>query len=194
VRLFVGTLLGPLHQRFYDRILEELLLRHPVALRRIPQNSAHLTFAFCARADQQHLDPIGDAVKEAADQHSGFDMTLGGGRVLWTGSKPRLVCADVLSGAGPLRRMTADILNQLQMACPELSWTGSRSPHLTLARFRRQVTRAEADAVARSVVSADGCGASRRVEIVAVDVVESHLTPQGPVYDIKRHMPLPTRS
>ena len=194
MRFFVGTFLDLPHQRFYERFIKELIRQHPGMLRSIPENSAHLTYVFCADAPDQSVDAIGGAVKKATDTHRAFEIRLGSPRVMSAGSRPRLVCADVLSGDTQLHRLAADILGALQLACPDLSLSRSRSPHVTLARFRQQARRADSQAVSRSLAGSEGSSISRDAWIAEVQVVASELTPSGPAYGIKAQVPLTTFS
>jgi 2'-5' RNA ligase len=131
-------------------------------------------------------------VREAADKHPAFEIRLGAPRVLPTGSRPRLVCADLLMGEVQIHRLTADVRARLQLACPDVSLSRSRTPHITLARFRRQATRADSEGVSRSLTPREGSSPSRSAWIADVQVVASALTPRGPVYEIKRQVPLTT--
>jgi 2'-5' RNA ligase len=188
MRLFVGTLLSPSTQAFYDRFIKDLVHEHPEALRSIPEGSAHLTYAFCADADAGAVDAVLGAAKQTAGAHDAFEIGLGSPHVVFAGARPRLVCAEILRGQPELRRLTADLLGSLHLACPGLSLSPSRTPHVTLARFRKQARRSDGQAVSRSLTA--GAGASAHDQIAQVQLVASTLTPSGPVYEIRAQAPL----
>ncbi len=65
----------------------------------------------------------------------------------------------------------------------------SKSPHVTLARFRKHCTRGDARLVTRRLAEeAVGLGIRDRVDRVAL--VASVLTSRGPVYEVKGECPL----
>jgi 2'-5' RNA ligase len=186
MRLFVGSLLGPSHQRFYSRFIEEAVQRFPGALRSVPEHSVHFTHVFCADAPDERLGEICRAVTQAAGAHQPCEIRLGCPRVMAARSNPRLVCADVVSGLAQLAGLAATVFHALTRACPELTLSPSRTPHVTLARFRKQASRADGQQVSRWLAAREGkSGADRNMWIDEVQVVASELTARGPVYQIK---------
>jgi 2'-5' RNA ligase len=190
MRLFVGTVFGPSAQRLLDSVVKELVRRHHEVLRSVPDASAHLTYAFCAEADDNAIANIVDAVSQTADAHSPFEIVLGSPHVVSAGRKPRLVCAEVLSGQEALSRLTNDLLAQLRRTCPDLPIRPSRTPHVTLARFRKQAKRSDAQAVSQSLAAVSRDAVSAREQIGYLQVVSSTLTPSGAVYAIEKEFPL----
>ena len=190
MRLFVGTLLSSSPQRFYDHFIKELIREHGESLKGIPERSAHLTYAFCADADDRAVEALLRAVKQTTGGHSSFEIGLDSPHVVSAGARPRLVCADILSGEAALQRLIADLLSTLRLACPGLPLSPSRAPHVTLARFRKQARRSDAQAVSRSLAARPGAGVSATDQIAHVQVVASTLTPSGPVYEVRAQVPL----
>jgi 2'-5' RNA ligase len=190
MRLFVGTLLSRSNQDFYDRFIQDLVHRHRESLRGIPERTAHLTYAFCAEANDQGVEAILAALKQTAAAHHPFEIALAAPHVVSAGRQPRLVCADICRGEGPLRRLTDDLLARLQRTCPDLPVTPSRTPHVTLARFRKQAKRSDAQAVSHSLTGGQRPALSTSDEIEHLHLVSSTLTPGGPVYEIRAQVRL----
>ena len=192
MRFFVGTLLGFPTQLFYDRFIDDVIRAHPDSLRRIPERSAHLTYAFVADAGGDTVDVFRDALTQATRGVRPFEIRLGPPRVIAAGSRPRLVCADIVSGETELLRLAAGLLTSLRLACPDLPMSPSRAPHVTLARFRKQARRSDGLAVSRSLPTGPEAARGPVEQIAHVQIVRSSLTPNGPVYEVLDQVPLPT--
>jgi 2'-5' RNA ligase len=188
MRLFVASWLDAPHQRFYDRFIETALRQHANALRSIPRDSVHLTYLFCADAPEDQLDAIARAAAQAAAARPAFDIHLGAPRLLAGRSGPRLVCAHVLSGQSQLESLGAAMREAVARTYPDLSLSPTRSPHVTLARFRKQATRSDGQRVSRWLDEEDGRAEDRHVRINEVQIVESELTRRGPNYFIKARL------
>ena len=183
MRLFAASFLGPPSQEAASRFVEALVEAHRQRLRSVPANSVHFTHAFCGEVPDGDAGRITAAVREALSSGVPFEVAIGRPHVLAGGSRPRLVCADALRGAEAVAALSAAISNHLLAAFPQLALSPGRAPHVTLARFRKTARRSDGRAVTtwlerqvESFATAD--------RISAVQIVESRLTPSGPVYDV----------
>jgi len=166
MRLFVCTWLDPDNQAFYGRHMADLVAAGGGVLRAVPKDSAHVTYAFLARADDSVVDEIVRGVSDVAACHTSIAIRLGPPSILFARAEARLVYAPIVRGADALAHLGSDIVTE----------------HVTLARFRkhtrRGVARAASEALERSAV-----GASERVDRIAeIDIVSSELAAAGPRY------------
>ena len=183
MRLFIGTLLNAATQDRLDRLIGELVHVHPDAIRAIPLRSAHLTYAFCPRADAEATTAMANVIRQIAAAHQRFDIALERPQILGPRSRPRLVCADISRGTAELVRLTADLFDRLQLDCPAATIDRGKSQHVTLARFRKRARRAEADAIA-NWLEGHTTSISISEQIDALQLVSSTLTAAGPQYQI----------
>jgi 2'-5' RNA ligase len=190
VRLFIGTFLSESNQRAYGQLVESLSLRHVDLVRGVPAGSAHLTYAFCADAPDDRVNGIAGAVSETTSQHRSFTIRLAPPRILFSRSTPRLICAGVVAGEAALRRLAVDLATNLQRVGSGLPWKPSKAPHVTLARFRKNARRSDAQGLMRTLMNAGDAFVGREDRIAQVMVVASELTASGPVYRIKAQLPL----
>ena len=188
MRLFAASFLGPSNQRAYRQLTEDLSRCQPGLVRSVPDGTIHITFAFIPDVDEARLPALMTAVQQVSAVHHPIEIRLGPPRVQFGGASPRLVCADLIAGAESMRRLTAHVADRLAAVIPGAEVRASKSPHLTLARFRKHCTRGDARLVTRLAEEAVGLEIRDRVDRVAL--VASVLTSRGPVYEVKGECPL----
>jgi 2'-5' RNA ligase len=183
MRVFVGTFLNPANQRVCEHIVRDLVHEHREVIHGVPDGSVHITHAFCPQAGDGDINDIQRALNGAAETSRAFDIRFGAPHVIAAGSRPRLVCAAIVDDDGACSRIGANVFTRLRSACPHLPFSPSRTPHVTLARFRKSAGRADARAVEQSISNrADSVLHRDRIE--RLEVVVSVLTPTGPRYEI----------
>jgi 2'-5' RNA ligase len=185
VRLFLASWLGADNQAFYGELVAGLSARTPGVVRGVPAESVHLTCAFFPDVPEEGVGTLLEAVEDVARAHRAFAIGLGSPRIRWGGRAPRLIEVPVISGDGDYDALAAALAMAIRRAWPGLSFRPSRAPHATIARFRKQATRAAAQALAIELTAP---GRSDRVDAIAV--VASVLSSQGPRYEIKARVPL----
>lgn len=184
MRIFLGAFLSPSNQEFYDRLSRQLSRRHSAVLRPIPPASAHVTYAFVPELNEQGLGTLLRAIAAVAARRRAFDVQLGPPTTIQVRGRPRLVCAGFVGGAEQVGGLAADICSALRRIAADVR--PSQSPHVSLARFHRRATRRDAEAVAESLCDTGG----RTDRVSQIQVIESVLTPTGPVYTIRGEAPL----
>ena len=191
VRLFLGTFLNPANQRYYAGVGRGLVTRHGGVVRAIPAETAHLTYVFSADAADGCLDAVVEVVQRCVASIPAFDVQLGPPHVLLAGPRPRLVCADVTSGALEFTALALDLLKAVTGAQLPLTASGTKSPHVTLARFSKKAGRSDARIVSQTLER--GIWAETRIadRVSNVQVVVSQLTDAGPVYEVRAAAALP---
>jgi 2'-5' RNA ligase len=131
----------------------------------------HLTLCFFGAADAALERRISEALVEPVGEHP-FDLSFEGLGFFPERGFPRVLWLAVRRGGRELRRVQQILQHRLELP-PERE---EFSPHLTLARIKDRVPRAEMAKIADIAASA---GPSR---IDRVTLYESRLSPQGPTY------------
>jgi 2'-5' RNA ligase len=133
----------------------------------------HLTLQFLGNVEEsveQHVrDALAEPIREAP-----FDVTFDGLGFFPERGSPRVLWLGIREGLQPLRRIRSLVGLGLRRALPTAD--ESFSPHLTLARFRDRVRRANLAGITRIPASAGPSLIDR------VTLYESRLSPAGPTY------------
>jgi 2'-5' RNA ligase len=190
MRLFVCSFLGDDAQEFYRRHFAEPIAASGGLLRSIPPRSAHITYAFMGDVPDASLASIADAVATVAARHDAIRIRLGAPEIQYARAEARLVYAPLIEGAAAISKLTADMAGELTRVAGLGRVDGSRSPHVTLARFRKQTHRSAfplLDTLTRNRIG----DVVRHDRIAEVQIVASELTPAGPRYDVKARAALP---
>jgi 2'-5' RNA ligase len=183
MRLFTCTYLSVDNQAFYDEHVARLVGASQGLLRPIPQLSAHLTYAFLPSVSETEYERIVEAIG-AIEHPAPIAIRLGHPTVLYARKQARLVCVDVLDGQSELGTLAASVNEALRRACPVTRVDTLKSLHVTLARFRRDAIRRDGEVV-EGVLRSSELALERRDMVSEIHVVESHLTPAGPVYTLR---------
>jgi 2'-5' RNA ligase len=179
VRVFIATFLSDSNQRYYGALAATWSRRFPGWIRAVPADTVHVTYAFLPRVDAWRLATLSAAVAEIARAGGPIDVALDKPGVLWAGRVPRLVEARIAVGGHEIMRLARSIAAGAETSAPGLEVSAARAAHVTLARFRRGTTAADARRVGGELG-----GELRRDTVTSVSLIESRLTPAGPFYRI----------
>lgn len=193
MRLFACSLLGSDDRAFYDATIRRLVEMHGRLLRRIPNESAHVTYAFIAHLDDGRLPVAVEALGAAAERLEPPRVTIGDPEVLFAGRDARLIEAPIVNGGGALAHIADRMAAALETALPDVPISRSRSPHVTLARFRRGTTRRAAQPVVETLARRDP-PSLRQARFTEIQLVSSELTAGGPIYVVKASLRLGAES
>lgn len=158
-------------------------------LKRVEPALLHVTLAFVGQVGEEHLPDITAAVDAAAGAHPPIDVELsdigrfpehGRPKVVWAGMVPRAADAVVRLGAS----VRAELLRRLVRFDPK-----PLRAHVTLGRVRDGVGEPDARAIA-AAVSAARIDADLAFRAASVHVMESTLSPKGPLYSSRGEVPL----
>jgi 2'-5' RNA ligase len=183
MRLFTCTLLGEDNRAFYDEHVAALVRASGGLLRPIPRSTAHLTYAFLPAVSDEDFGRLVAAI-DALERRAPITIRLGRPKVLYARRQPRLVCVDVVSDGHELAVLAETVVGVVKRACPASRLDAARSMHVTLARFRRDAARKDGQTV-ESVLATSSLSTEREETVSRIDVVESSLTPAGPVYTVR---------
>jgi 2'-5' RNA ligase len=183
-RIFVSIPLPERTAAVLDGVLPDLR-----GLRRVAPGLMHVTLAFIGQAQEDQVSRIVGAVRVAATGHGPFDVELsavgkfpdhGRPRTIWAGTSARAADAIVRLGAS----VRAELLRHRIAFDPK-----PLRAHVTLARVRDDVTEDDARAIANAVSRAR-VAAPLTFRVVGVHVMESRLSPGGPLYSSRGELPL----
>lgn len=189
MRLFVCTLLAADDRAFYDDLIGHLVARHSRWLRPIPRDSAHLTYAFAPSVDPGRLPAAVEALETALAALSPAEVSVERPAVLVAGRDARLIHAPAIDVHGVLTRVTQVVAATLAVAFAGAAVDPSRSPHVTLARFKRGVGREAATPILAELARL-APAALDRVAIDRVDLISSELSPTGQSYTVLASRPI----
>jgi RNA 2',3'-cyclic 3'-phosphodiesterase len=179
MRLFVAIELNDETRRAIaaeqTRLRQKLDKGHGSSLRWVRADHIHLTLAFLGEIAADRVETIVDVMRQPIDADR-FSIVFGGLGTFPAHGAPRVVWLGLTAGArevAVVHRQVATRLDGVGIA-PE---SRAFHPHLTLARWR---TSTAADQ--RRVVAADRSEDVGRIDVEAVTLIHSRLSPAGPTY------------
>jgi len=162
-----------------------LLARQVKGLRWVTPNNYHLTLKFLGEVAREQIPAIAQVVRRAAAAVAPFTVRLVGLGAFPQRSNPRVVWVSVSEGTAELRALWRQIdggLAELGFAADQRRFT----PHLTIARARSGLNSAELQPVFRRLQARDW-GA---YTVTTVNIMQSQLQPNGPIYTVLERIPL----
>lgn len=184
MRVFVGSYLDAEAQQRCRGVIAALVAASQGRLRSIPEDTAHLTCAFLASLPDAGLPTLETRVGELAAAARPLDVAVGPPVVQYTGREARLVHLPVITGGNAFAALAETLTEVIARVLPDVAVTVTRSPHVTLARFRRGTRRRDARDV-EACIARDLAGVRLETRITSVRIVESQLTPTGALYVVR---------
>ena len=149
-------------------------------LRIVRPDNVHLTLRFLGDIPRSAIEPIGDTVSRVARRHRPFSLELGEPGLFPPRGAPRVFWVGM---AGDLDSLTS-LHRDLEGSLDELGFERERRafhPHLTVARIRNSSPKGDKDSLLRAMRSAGPI--QGRIDVDAVHLIRSTLTPEGPIYE-----------
>ncbi|NOZ59548.1 MAG: RNA 2',3'-cyclic phosphodiesterase [Euryarchaeota archaeon] len=175
------------HTEELERLLGEL--SKIAGLKAVAPGGLHITLKFLGEIPEQRVEEVHSAMKRAFARSSSFSFTVQGVGAFPSVRAARVVWAGVKRGKEELvelhRRLEGELLR--------LGFSGEKRafvPHITLARVKLPGARR---AVARFIEAHAG-DALGEVDVEAVTLMKSTLTPKGAIYTPLRRVALRTGS
>ena len=184
MRAFIATLLSDANQAVSDGFGVRIGAASGGILRPVPARSSHITHVFLGEVDDARAAIVVADLQEAMARLAPVPFELGRPEVLRAGREPRLVLAHVDAGRAGVLAVTQQVVDCLR-SDPAFGGLGpARSPHVTLARFRRGTGPTEAGRVTELLTGSQIEAGWRADRFEEVQLVRSELTPKGPIYEV----------
>ncbi len=155
---------------------QERLAATGAQLKLVEPPNIHVTMKFLGDVPEVRVGAVADALRQAAEGASQFDLGVRGIGVFPNLRRIRVVWAGVSEG----REGVKDLQQAIDRALEPLGFRPERDfvPHLTLARVRTAREKERLAAFVEKMAGAD-FGVSRAE---AIELKQSTLTPKGPIY------------
>ncbi len=181
VRSFVAIELPDELKRELVGLVDRLQADSPPVARWVDPASIHLTLKFLGDVAADRLDVVMAALTVAVERLVLFRLEVGGLGVFPSPDRVRVVWVAVSAETDRLQ----ELQRAVDGAMEKLGFPGESrpfTPHLTLARLRDRARPDERQAVGR-LVTAGEFTAATPLDVDAVHLMRSRLTPGGPVHD-----------
>ena len=159
----------------------------PTAVKWVDYENLHLTIKFIGETKQEKIEEITKVLSQSLAHQAPFSLEIGGLGMYPNNTNPRVIWLGV-TGGEPLIAMH-NILDQ-NLARLGIQREGRPfSPHLTIARLRRNTDAASSKTIGRTLSQfrVDSLGL---FNIDRVQLFQSVLTPSGPIYTTLFSVPL----
>lgn len=182
LRTFIAIELEPEVRDALSRLQEKFKQSTPDgAVKWVNPDSIHLTLKFLGDTPVSRVSKVANAVAEAREGLSAFDLSIEGRGCFPNYRRPRViwVAARDLSGSTLTRLQGAleRLVSPLGFPTEERAF----SPHLTLGRIARNVS-PTAEAAVGTLVQDTVVEQIALQRIAAISLIKSDLRPTGPVY------------
>ncbi len=155
----------------------------------VADENLHVTLRFIGSLVDDRLEVALDALRGSGSRHEPFHLRLADVRAVPDRRRARMIWLVLEDPSGECARLAEDVTDALMPFGVEPE-DRPFSPHVTLARARRNRSlAADALAAARSVLG-EGKDAERIVSVSAFTLYASTLAPTGPTYEVLASVPL----
>ncbi len=163
--------------RLQDRLKDQLPER---SVRWVRPGGIHLTLKFLGDVPSPRITSVSQAVDTVCRSFQAFGIELAGLGCFPNVRRPRVVWVGVREPTGTLARLQKAV----EGALAELGFEPEDrpfSPHLTLGRVQRKVSKHDLQRLSKVVAHSD-VGLVGRMAVASVSVMRSQLRPSGAVY------------
>ena len=188
LRLFIAVDISAEKLSTLSHVMQSLRKSHVHGIRLVADQNIHLTPKFLGDTVRNQLPRLIATLEELGTQISPFTVRLGnfGGfpdlkqpHILWVG------LADMAQSVTALAHLVED-------ACQSIGFQRATQPfipHLTLARMSATSSSKDRKNASETLLSLQW-EPSTRIPIFSISLIESTLTPQGPIYRSLHSVPL----
>ena len=180
LRVFIAIDLPPFLQTAIEK--QTARLRQALGddlIRWVSPQNMHLTLKFIGNIANSHLEFLKQLVAQTADQHSSFDLQIGGFGSFPNSKRPRVLWAGIHAPA----ELTM-LQRTLEVGAARLGYQKEErpfSPHLTLGRVRQGIQPQDFSKI-RDQLESIQIGNIGSTKIDAVHLYQSKLDSSGSVY------------
>ena len=158
----------------------QLIKNSPLVVKWVDPNNIHITLKFLGEISEDSIEDLMLAIEESTQGIQPFKL-----EVREVGAFPNLERAQVLwvRVKGELDKIT-QLQKRIESNTEQLGFpreSRAFSPHLTLGRVRNEARPNERHRLGK-LLTDTSFTATNNIDVHAVDLMRSHLTPTGPVY------------
>lgn len=187
VRTFVALELPPAIQDGLRAISADLQPKtKTLPLRWVPIENIHLTLKFLGDINEANISHISDLLQSKANSTPAFDIRLNGLGVFPNPRRPNVIWVGV-----DAPEALQDLQGRLEVELSGLGFVPEKrpfSPHLTVARVRREARPAALKQISDIVASTHIAAVTGRIDMLTL--FRSVLKPSGSVYNPLSRSPL----
>ena len=159
----------------------------PEALKWVETENLHLTLKFLGEIPEETLAKVQQLLARTAAGQKPFAISVENLGMYPYSRQPRVIWLGI-QGAKPIVRLH----DRLEKALEGIQLEKENrpfNPHLTLARVRQRTSRETANQIGQTL-SEFKVGSLGTFEVRQIHLIESQLTPQGPIYTTRFTAPL----
>jgi len=184
VRSFIAVNLNP-EIKEYLTSLQVSLNVPETKIKWVEKNNLHLTMKFLGDISVEQMELIKSALKEITSRYSPFIIKLSSNIGIFpTYRMPRIIWTGIKEGANQLH----ELYNSIETMLYEEGFPRENkeySSHITIGRVKYIKDKDNFIQMLKSI------GVNNfSQEVVSIDLMESKLTPNGPIYNITAKLPL----
>ena len=180
IRSFIAIELPDELRRELGHIQARLKSPEQPSVKWVDAGSIHLTLKFLGSIAADRTNAITGAINEAVRGIAPFSLTARGLGVFPNPRRPQVIWVGVGGEVAKLEQLK----QRLEARLIPLGFAAETRPfsaHLTLARLRPQASPAERQGIGRRVTATDFT-ATNAIEVAAICLMRSQLTPKGAIY------------
>jgi 2'-5' RNA ligase len=169
--------------------LRECLARHAAGVRWVRPEGLHVTFAFLGQIARSRVPAIVARLSEAARECAPCRAHAGRVGVFPHSGRATVLWLGVTDPSGGLIRLQ----RRVEQALAAEGFTPDERPfhpHVTLGRWRTPPPRTTVDALLAEALPPALSGAAGEWMVTDIQLMESRLTPEGPIYRVVDTVPL----
>ena len=180
IRSFIAIELPPEVKKALARLQDRFKAGDGGQVKWVEPVNMHLTLHFLGNIPTDAVSPITAALEQAAAAARHFQLEVGGLGAFPDLHRVQTIWVGLAGDLEKLDKLYKDIGANL-MPLGHKPETRPFSPHLTIGRVR-DFTRPEERAVLARMIQGAPFNVKYRVDVTAVDLMKSQLTPRGPIY------------
>jgi 2'-5' RNA ligase len=178
-RIFIAINLPDEIKKKFDLVIEKLKKLNPdYGIKWVKPENLHLTLHFFGDLNEKQIDLVEEGIEEITKGIKSFEMTTGDFGCFPNEQEPHVFFASIED-----TETIHDLIGKLEMTLENLGYKVDARPwqaHLTLGRIKDR-SRCKITGVKIS---------AENFSVKSIDLMESELTPNGPVYSIIKSFPL----
>jgi RNA 2',3'-cyclic 3'-phosphodiesterase len=180
IRSFIAIELPPEVKKALTRLQDRFKPGDAGQVKWVDPENIHLTLHFLGNIQPDAVKPLTAAVEQAAAGSRHFQLDIGELGAFPDLKRVQTIWVGLAGDLNKLDKLYKDVgANMVPLGFkPE---TRPFSPHLTIGRVRDFVRPEERAALSRMIENSP-FNAKYRIDVIAVDLMKSQLTPRGPIY------------